>query len=44
MTIRIGTPQGKAHSAKSGVHRDCSGGNIILLICHVILQDHKIFG
>ena len=30
------------HPAKFGVHRHCGSGDITILVCHVILQDHMI--
>ena len=30
------------HSSKLGAHRRCGSGDIMVLICHVILQDHAI--
>ena len=30
------------HPTKFGGHRHCDSGDIIVLVCHVILQDHKI--
>ena len=28
------------HPTKFGGHRHCDGGDIIILVCHVISQDH----
>ena len=30
------------HFGKFGAHRHCGGGDIMVLVCHVILQDHLI--
>ena len=32
------------HSAKFGGHQHCGSGDIVVLVCHVILQDHMING
>ena len=32
------------HSAKFGGHMHCGSGNIMVLVGHVILQDHVIKG
>ena len=30
------------HPTKFGGHRHCDSGDIIVLVCHLILQDHMI--
>ena len=32
------------HPAKFGEQRHCGGGNIIILVCYVILEDRVILG
>ena len=32
------------HYAKCGGHRHCSSGDIMVLVCHVIMKDHMIKG
>ena len=32
------------HLAKFGSHRHCGSGDIMILVYHVISQDHKIKG
>ena len=32
------------HPAKFDSHRYCSSGDMMILVCHVILQDHVIKG
>ena len=40
MTLWIGAPQGKLQT----YHRYCGSGDIMVLVCHMILQDHVIKG
>ena len=44
MTITKGAPQVSHDATKFGGHRYCHIGDIMLLVCHVILQDHMIEG
>ena len=44
MIILKGAPQVSHQSAKCGSHWYCGGGYILVLVCHVILQDHMTKG
>ena len=43
VTITIGKPQGKLPPCRVLGHRQCSSADIVL-VCHMILQDHEIKG
>ena len=42
MTLKVEVNQGKLHSATFGGHKHTGSGDIIVLVCHVTLQDHVI--
>ena len=42
MTIMIDALKVSYQSAKYGSCRDCGSGDIMVLVCHVTLQDHVI--
>ena len=42
VTLWAGLSQGVSPSPKFGGHRHCSSGDIMTLVCHVILLDRVI--
>ena len=44
MTLRLGGPQGKSPFYQVWQPQACGSGDIMVLICHVISEDHVIKG
>ena len=44
VTLQEGAYQGKLPFAKFGGHRPCVSGDILMSVCHVILEDRVIKG
>ena len=44
MTLSVVGPQGRSLLYKFGDNRQCGSGDVMVLVCHLILQDHVIEG